>query len=169
MEQVNVELETINRTKETPFNGWNKINRAKTTYSDGGKIKRAGDEMSLQEYINSNNQDCTIYQVLDTYRGDKRLTVAQLNTMHQTISDELAEIKDLPTALEVMKEAEKSWKKLPLEVRKEFNNSVAEFQRNGMNWANNKIKAYQDEQKAEQLKQQEAIKQNTQTGVVNNG
>lgn len=143
------------RTKETPFTGWNKINRVEQTFSKGGQIRRNGKEVNLQEFINENNQDCTIYQVYEKYRGDMKMTQAELNTMHHKIADELTEIKDLRSAFEVMKRAEQSWRELPLEVRKEFGHSVQEFQKTGLDWANNKIRAENEriaKIKAEQAK-----------------
>ncbi len=157
---MNDKIGTENRTKKTPFAGWNKINRTQKTFT-AQKIRRAGKDIDLQEYTNENNKDCTIYDVYATYRGDKKLTVQALNTLTHKVSDELMEIKDLPTAFEVMKYTERSWRELPMEVRKEFNNNVNNFQKNGLNWANNKIKAYNDKIKAEKAKAEELIKAKT--------
>lgn len=153
MEKLNVKLESYTRNRKTPFESWNKINRVKIDYTDGGEIRRNGKTLNLQEYINENNVDATIYEVYEKYRGDKKLTAAQLNTLTHTVSDELSNIKDLPSALEIMKKAEKSWKNLPLEIRKEFNNNVANFQKNGLEWANKKISNYN--KKIEEIKAQE--------------
>lgn len=135
---MNDRLEFEDRTKPTPFNGWNKINRAKKYFSDDTKIKRNGKEISLQEYINENNKDCTIYDVYNTYRGDKKLTVQALNTLSHKISDELMEVTNLQDAFAVMKKAEESWRSLPLDIRKEFNNNIRDFQQKGLNWARKK-------------------------------
>ena len=172
MEHLKYALETINRDKKTPFNSWNKINRAKTTFVDNPKIKRGGKEVNLQKYIDENNQDCTIYQVYEKYRGDKKLTAAALNTLSHTISDELTEINDLPTAFMAMAAAEKAWKKLPLKVREEFGNDINRFQKTGISWAQEKIKAYETMQEAQKPKDTvitvpgETINQK---GVVANG
>lgn len=172
MEHIKYELETIDRATPTPFNGWNKTNRAKTSFVDNAKIKRGGKEVNLQEYIDNNNQDCTIYQVYEKYRGDKKLTAAALNTLSHTISDELTEINDLPTAFMAMAAAEKAWKKLPLKVREEFGNDINRFQKTGISWAQEKIKAYEAMQEAQKPKDTVAtIPSGTinKEGVVANG
>lgn len=142
---MNDKIVLEHRTKETPFNSWNKINRAKVTFNDDAKIKRDGKLISLQEYTNKNNVDCTIYDVYNTYRGDLKLTKEKLNVLHNKIADEMVEINNLHSALQVMKQTEKVWKEMPLEIKKEFNNDVQHFQKNGLKWANTKIKAYNDE------------------------
>ena len=145
---MNDRINTNDRVLKTPFSRWNKINRAIHDFTLNEKIKRNGEELNLQKYINENNRDCTIYQVLETYRGDLKLTQARMNVLTHQVSDELMEIKDLRDALTVMKKAEETWKQMPLEIRKEFNNNVSEFQKNGLNWANQKIKEFNALQQA---------------------
>ena len=158
-EEQNVKLETYDRTRKTPFNGWNKINRVKQTFSNGGTIRRNGKEINLQEFINANNEDCTIYQVFEKYCGNKKLTAEKLNVLTHEVSQDLSEINGLADALEVMKKAEASWKKLPLEIRNEFGNSVANFQKNGLSWANKKIAEAEEAKKAILQKQAETTQQ----------
>lgn len=148
--------------KTTPFKRWNSKVRVITPEPKASslKIKRAGKELSLQEFLNENNHDCTIYQVLQTYRGDMKLTQARLNTITRNVADNLQEVDGLRDALAIMNKAKETWNDLPLEVRKEFKNDVYEFQRNGLKWANSKIKEFEKIQKAEQDK----FKQNTETG-----
>ena len=57
-----------------------------------------------------------------------------------------------------MKEAEKAWKELPLDIRKEFNNDVSNFQANGIKWANTKIEEYN--KKMAELQEMPEIKAN---------
>lgn len=168
---MNDTLETATRNKETPFNGWNKINRAIKTFNTNTKIKRRGEELDLQDYLNENNKDCTIYDVYKTYRGDMKLTAEAMNKLTHKVSDDLMEIKDLASAMEMLKATEKSWKDLPLEIRKEFGNDINEFQRRGVLWANEKIKAYDKEQKKlEDLQKQAQIKETIQqAGDLTNG
>lgn len=168
---MNDTIETTTRNKETPFNGWNKINRAIKTFETHTKIKRRGEILDLQDYLNENNKDCTIYDVYKTYRGDMKLTAEAMNKLTHKVSDELTQITDLRTAMEVLKATERSWKDLPLEVRKEFGNNINEFQRNGLKWANKKIEAVEAERKRlEDLRKQEQLKALQQAeGEVNNG
>lgn len=139
---MNDRIETIDRNNKTPFNRWNTVNRAIHNFEDNAKLKRNGQEVTLQNYLNEARKDCTIYDVLETYRGDLKLTAEKMNTLHHKVAQDLEGVKDLRDALEVMKKAEASWRELPLEVRKEFGNNVSEFQKNGLSWAKEKIKAY---------------------------
>ena len=141
---MNDRIETINRNGKTPFNRWNKINRSIHNFENDTKLKRNGQEVTLQEYLNEGRKDCTIYDVLETYRGDLKLTAEKLNTLHHKVAQDLEGVKDLRDALNVMKNAEKSWRELPLEVRKEFGNNVSDFQKNGLSWAKAKIKEYNE-------------------------
>lgn len=141
-EILNDKITTETRTKQTPYNAWNKINRSKRNFSDDFKIKRNGKMISLKDFINENNRDCTIYQVLETYRGDKKMTAEALNKIHHMVSDELMEINSLANAFKAMKEAENSWRNLPLEIRKQFDNDISNFKMNGLKWANQEIEKY---------------------------
>ncbi len=135
---MKIENTTYDRTKKTPFNGWNKINKCCITYDDNSKIRRNGKEISLQEFINANNQDCTIYQVYDKYMGNMKLTQQALCNISHKVADELSGM-DLATALNTMNKAEQAWNNLPQAIKQEFGNSVQAFQKNGLQWAKNKI------------------------------
>lgn len=139
---MNDKIVTEDRVSKTPFSRWNSFNRAIHTFDDNQKIKRDGKELTLQEYMNENNHDCTIYQVLNTYRGDLHLTTQKMNTLTHKVAQDLSQVNNLRDALTIMKNAEQSWRELPLEVRKEFNNDVSKFQRDGLSWANKKIAEY---------------------------
>lgn len=166
---MNAELKTYDRDKKTPFNGWNRINTVEQEFTDGAELKRNGKKVTLQEYMNEANQDLDIYQVYDAYRGDMKLTEAKLNTLTRTVSDELSGIKDLTDALEVMKTAEKAWRGLPTEIKKEFGNSVQNFQKNGLSWANQKIAAYEAEQARIKLEAEKAVELPVIKGETVNG
>lgn len=155
---MNDKIETIDRATPTPFNGWNKINRATKTFSTNPKIKRNGENLNLQDFLNENNKDCTIYDVYNTYRGDKKLTAKAMNVLTHKVEDTLMEIKDLPSAMEVLNKTKETWKDLPIEIRKEFNNDISHFQRNGLNWAKAKIETVKTEQTKLQQKYNEAKK-----------
>lgn len=149
--------------KTTPFKRWNE---KKKCISDKPKeemlkIKRNGKLLSLQEFINENNRDCTIYDVLNTYRGDLKLTQARLNVLTKEVSDDLQQIDGLRDAMEIMKKAKETWANMPLEIRKEFKNDISNFQVNGLNWAKSKIK--------EQKEIEQKMKLEAEKGDVNNG
>lgn len=154
---MNDTITTENRVSKTPFSRWNKINRAIHVFNDAQKIKRNGKELNLQQYINENNIDCTIYQVLETYRGDLKITREKMNTLTHEVAQQLSGVNGLNDALQIMEKAKDAWVTLPLTIRKEFNNNIGEFQKNGLSWANQKIA------ELNKLKQQ----QNTNTGENN--
>lgn len=140
--------------KTTPFTRWNIKNKVKKDETKSQKfIKRDGKYISLQDFINENNRECTIYDVLKIYKGDMVLTQQKLNRYSQTISDELAGIKGLKEALDMQNRADKVWLELPLEIRKEFNNDINKFRQNGLNWANTKIKERLEHEKEFELKE----------------
>lgn len=158
---MNDTIEIYDRNSTTPFNGWNKTRRAIKTFNDDTKLKRNGEKVSLQKYINENNRDCTIYDVYKTYRGDKKLTAQAMNIMTHKVADELMEIQDLPSAMEVLKRTEMTWRDLPIEIRKEFNNDVNTFQKHGLNWANKKIEAFKAKEAKLKALQEEATEPTT--------
>lgn len=162
-------IKTENRTKKTPFTAWNKINRAVHHFEDNQKIKRNGKEINLQQFINENNVDCTIYDVLKRYNGDTKLTEQALNKIQHTVIDELAGIEDLRSALDIMKKSEQTWEELPIEVRKMFENDINKFQKNGAKWAKQAVDAYEKKQKEALEALQKQQEQPKNTGDVNNG
>lgn len=147
--------------KKTPFKRWNIKYKCEPKEHKDTMLKRSGKYIKLQDYINENNKDCTIYQVLNTYRGDLKLTQDRLNTITHRVADELQEIDGLRDALTIMNTAKRTWNEMPLEIRKEFKNDVHNFQVNGLAWA----KAKQEEIK----KLQESAKVEVKESEVTNG
>lgn len=166
MENKNDTIEIFDKATQTPFNAWNKTRRAIKNFSDNATIKRNGEEINLQQYIDENNKDCTIYDVYKTYRGDMKLTAQAMNQMTHKVADELMDIKDLPSALEILKQTEQTWKDLPLGIRKEFGNNMNEFQKHGLDWANKKIAYVKSEEKRlADLQKAQIAEANKMTGV----
>lgn len=145
----NYEIGSYTRTKKTPFEIWNKIPTATVTYSKKAKLKRNGKYMDLQEYTNKSNEDCTIYQVLEKYNGDGKMTREELNKLAHQVGEDVANINSLSDAFEMMKQANQAWNELPMSVRKEFDNDVRKFQMNGVEWAKKKTKEIEDMKAAE--------------------
>lgn len=154
----NYEVGSYTRTKQTPFEIWNKIPTATVTYSKKAKLKRNGKYIDLQEYTNKSNEDCTIYQVLEKYNGDGKMTREELNKLAHQVGEDVANINSLSDAFEMMKQANQAWNELPMPIRKEFDNDVRKFQTNGVAWANKKMKEIEDLKAAEYKKYQEKIK-----------
>ncbi len=163
-----------NKVEKTPFKRWN-INRvAKQTFDENPTIRVSGKNISLKEYQNENAMDTNIYDVLEKYHGDLKLTQEALNNKYVAISDEMAQINNLADAYEIKNQAEKVWKELPLEIRREFGYSQDRFAKDGQKFAMKKVTEYnklQEEIKLKNelaLKQQEAQKQ-LPSGDINNG
>lgn len=161
-----IENRNENTIKKTQFNRWNIIRKNSQTFDEDPKIKIKGHEISLKEYQNKNAEDCNIYEVLEKYNGNLKLTAEQLNEKHIYINEELTKIKSLPDALKVIEQGEKLWKELPSSIRKDFGNSVNNFIKNGNTYVNQKIKQYNATIEA---KIQETIEHNKKTGEQNNG
>ena len=124
---------------------------------------RNGEEVNIDQYTQEQNIDTTIYDVLKKYKGDMTMTKAELNKLSNRIVEDVSMIKDLNDLYAEKKRAEQVWSNLPLEIRKEFDNNPAKFMKNGINWANQKIKEYEALTKAPTQ-----TAQTTTTGEVTN-
>lgn len=175
MNAIETRIETKN--ERTPFARWN-INRISSqTFSENPKIRIAGKDISLKDYQNENATDTNIYEVLEKYNGDLKLTQEQLNKKYVALNDELTSIKSLADAHEMMNEGTKLWNSLDIDTRKQFGYSVNNFVKNGGTFLNKKIKEYNDfmkardeKIKAEQLKyeQEQKLNAGTETGTKTN-
>lgn len=168
-----IRIETTN--KKTQFSRWNISRKSAQKFTEDPKIRVAGKDISLKEYQNNNAVDCNIYEIIEKYRGDLKLTAEMLNQKYVALQDELTEIKTLPDAIKQMQAGEKAWKELPLEIRAKFGYSVQNFIKNGANYVKNEIKSYNDAIAAKQaaaLKYQEIENEKlnaTLKGDVTNG
>lgn len=169
-----IRIETTN--KKTPFARWNISRKAATSYSEDPKFRMGGKDISIKKVTNEAARDCNIYEVIEKYRGDLKMSQAELNQFHTELSAELSEIKSMPDALKQIKKAEEAWRNLPTDIRKDFGNSVNNFIKNGTSYLNDKIKKYNDlqlelkrkeEQKIENINQIQIKKTNE--GVKVNG
>lgn len=167
------EIRTETTNKKTQFSRWNIVRKSAQTFDENPKIRVSGKEISLKEYQNNNAVDCNIYQVLEKYRGDLKMTAEQLNMHYTAINDELTNIKTLPDAMMQIKEGEKAWNSLPLETRAKFGYSVQNFIKNGPKFLQDEIKKYNDKiEKAKLLEEAANLKAQETTiikGDVTNG
>lgn len=136
MDEIRIET----RDKKSPFSRW-AINRKNAVkFSENPTFRINGKNIGIKEYQNANAVDCNIYDVIEKYRGDLKMTAEQLNILHGEIADEFTHIKSLPDAMLAIKEGEKAWRELPMDIRKEFGNSVNKFIKDGPNYFDNKVK-----------------------------
>lgn len=161
------EIRIVNSNKKTPFTRWNINRKFAVKFSEDPKFRIQGKDVSIREFTNKNAIDTNIYEVIEKYRGDLKMSAAELNQFHNEIAQELTEIKNLPDALMQMKAAEEAWKTLPIDIRKEFGNSIQRFIKNGGTYLNEKITAYNKQMEAIKLTCEKAEKTNkiTQTEV----
>lgn len=163
------DIRTTTKNETAKYSRWNEIRKYGQSFTDDPKVKRAGKYVSLKEFTNNNAIDSNIYDVLAKYRGDLKLTQAEMQTHATAIADNLAEIHNLADAFRVQKQAQEAWQTLPLEIRKEFGNNKTQFMINGSKWANKKINDFKAQQEQIKLQQQEQMNQTTEQGVINNG
>ena len=153
--------------KKAKYSRWSKVRNFGQSFEEDPKVKRAGKYISLREFTNKNAVDSNIYEVLAKYRGDLKMTQAEMQTHAVANADNLAEIHNLADAFKVQAQAKEAWATLPLEIRKEFGNNKTQFMINGAKWANKKISDFKA--KEEQLKEQIEMQQQKEQGAINNG
>lgn len=167
-----IEIRTETENEKTPFKRWN-INRvAKQGFSENPTIRVAGKNLSLKDYTNENAIDTNIYEVLEKYNGDLKMTQEKLNNHYQAINDELAQINNLADATKIINEGTKVWNNLPLDIRKEFGYNINNFVKNGQKYATNKINEYNklvEKVKLENQVQNTINTSNELKGEINNG
>lgn len=165
------EIRTESYNKKTPFKRWNIIRHTGLVFSEDPKFRIGGKDVSIKDTQNAAAVDTNIYEVIEKYRGDLKMTTEQLNQFHTEIDQELTKIKSLPDAMQAIKAGEEAWKNLPSDTRKEFGNSISRFLKEGNTYFKNKIKAYENDIKVKQelAKQFEEMNKNQNKNEVNNG
>lgn len=138
------EVRTESYNKKTPFKRWNIIRHTGTIYSEDPKFRIAGKDVSIKDTQNAAAVDCNIYDVIEKYRGDLKMTAEQLNQFHVEINDELSKIKTLPDAMEAIKAGEEAWRTVPKDIKKEFGNNISRFIKEGGTYFKNKIEEYEN-------------------------
>lgn len=110
-------------------------NRKKPKQTFGNpKLKRAGQELDVRTWIEENREDTEIYPTLEKYGCIDKLIV---NT--QQVYGDLTKILDLRSSIEQIKQADKLWNSLPLDIRKEFLGDKKRFMEEGLDWLKKKI------------------------------
>lgn len=118
-------------------------------------ITKAGKKMNVYDMIQEGREDTEIYPTLEKYGSipEKMLDMNKTYADFTTFGG-LREIKDQ------QKQAEQMFYDLPHDVRKQFNNSINTFMKEGKQWVEKKIEA---------LKPKTPTETTTPTTEVNNG
>lgn len=113
------------------------------------KLIKAGKEFDVFDWIQEGREDTEIYTTLEKYNCIDRMKLD-----HEALFGDMTEMKDLRGTIEQAKRGQELWNGLPIDVRSEFNNDIANFIENGMDWLKKKI-----EQKKEKIEQDTIEKQ----------
>lgn len=127
--------------------------RMQQTYDrDNITMKRCGKEINMYDYIQAGREDTEIYDVLEKYGCIDKIKI-NTEAVYLDVT-ELQKMQGLRGIADLHRRAEEIFENLPIEVRKEFNNSVNEFTKRGPKWIEEKYA----EEKA--LKQKEQTEEN---------
>lgn len=88
-------------------------------------MKRAGQEINVYDFIQANREDTEIYEVLEKYGCIDKIKKTD-EALYADIT-EIQKLDGLRGMVEKQKQAKMMFDQLPIEVRKEFNNSLNEF------------------------------------------
>lgn len=101
--------------------------------SDGvTKLVKKSTKRNIYNKIQESKDECDIYEIIRRSDPQMRLGIEQqIINANLTESDEVYDLTDVPKNLiqarQMLVDADKKFKSLPLEVRKEFNNNANEF------------------------------------------
>lgn len=145
-EQTELEL------SENPFKGLQSKQSQGTVFDKNITFTLGGKEQSIYEFTQANREDTEIYPTLEKYG-----TIERMTRPLQDIYGDATKMKDLRATFEEIKEGEKIWNNIPLDIREQFGNDMGKFVKHGQEWAQNEMK-----------KQQEATTQTNTEGATNN-
>ena len=138
------EIRNTSSNQKTEFSRWNIVRENATRYSEDPKFRIGGKDVSIKEVQNNAAVDTNIYEVIEKYRGDLKMSAEQLNQFHIELDETLSEIKSLPDAMKAIQKGEEAWKNMPLDLRKQFGNSINNFLKNGQSYLKNEINKYNE-------------------------
>lgn len=133
-------------------------NRKITHFADEITIVIGGKKQNIRKMIAKASEDTGIYEQIEKYGID----VNTQPSIEETVMDFTAIKGDLRTAIERGMAAKEMFKRLPIDVRKEFNNDENLFMEQGVDWMNKVHQQIIEKQKAaQQAAQQTAQQQST--------
>lgn len=129
---------------------------------DNITITMAGKTFNVYDKIQEGREDTELYPTLEKYgciptEMTKEQTIDFFKNNMSAVNGKI----DLRNVQEAQIQSENLFYQLPLEIRKHFNNSIQEFQKNGYKYMNEKVKEWE-------AKQQKPVEQTTQTEATNN-
>lgn len=115
-------------------------------------MKRAFGEVNVYDFIQEGREDTEIYPTLEKYgsidRMKKDLTEEQQKALYNDFTV-IQEMGDYRGVKDYQNKAKQMFYELPLEVRKEFENDINKFTKDGAKWLKNKIDTTEALKKAE--------------------
>lgn len=102
-----------------------RIRMQQTFDKDSITMKRAGQEVNVYDFIQANREDTELYEVLEKYGCIDKIKKTD-EALYADIT-EIQKLDGLRGMVEKQKQAKMMFEQLPIEVRKEFNNSLNEF------------------------------------------
>lgn len=124
----------IKERKSMKFKSLYKRERKALSFDIKEKIKKAGKEYCVYDAIQEARADTEIYPTLEKYGCIDRLGIDT-----QKVYADITAFGDLRSMHDQQIAAAKMWEELPWDVRKEFNNNIHTFLKEGKNWIEKKI------------------------------
>lgn len=118
------------------FKSLYKRERKAQTFDIDRKITKAGKTYCVYDAIQEARADTEIYPTLEKYGSIERLGVD-----NQKVYANITAFGDLRSMHDQQIAAAKMWEELPWDVRKQFNNNIHTFLKDGKKWIEEKIKA----------------------------
>lgn len=118
-------------------------------------LVKAGKEFNVYDFIQANNIDTNIYEILEKYNCTADITPSQAgalinnsNKMNSLFGDfsKLQEIGDSRDIINYQNKANEMFLSLPLEIRSKFNNNALKFANEGEKWLREQLEAKQQTQ-----------------------
>ena len=168
-------MEFYSLTNKPPRMPYPKSNKIVNTYSlkidkaTGKKELKATGKTDIYEKIQESKESTLLYNILEKYTAGDTSVLDKKQGMY-------GDVTELPTNLaeaqQLIIEAENTFKKLPIDIRREFNHSVTEFMagiENGKLEKKKKKKGLKEKPQEQKVETQQTIQQEQiQQGVTNN-
>lgn len=127
-------------------------------------LTKAGKTYNIYDKIQEGREDTEIYPTLEKYGCIDRM---MLDT--QGVYADFQNFNDLRDLKDQQNLATNMFYNLPVETRKEFNNNINTFIKEGENWLKKKIEAEKNKVKVEAPKTETTVETTVKKGEVTNG
>lgn len=108
--------------------------KAQNFDKDNIEVIKCGQKINVYQAIQDAREDTELYPTLEKYGCIDKLPID-----HAKVYGDLTQIKDLKDIMQQQIDAENLWLSLPLDVRRQFNHSKAEFIEKGAEWLEKEI------------------------------